>query len=83
MDKSFFRFLPALVELLLPASPAIGRIAHPIAPAVIPRATRDRGKGGKRPHRVGNGSRRVKRAAMKARNVDRHKAACKGHANVF
>lgn len=36
-----------------------------------------RGKGGKEPHRRGNGSIKVKRAARKARNVRRHRAACR------
>lgn len=34
-----------------------------------------RGKGGKAPHRKGNGSARVKRAACKARNVARNRRA--------
>lgn len=36
-----------------------------------------RGHGGKRVHIKGNGSARVKRAATKAKNVRRHRAACR------
>ena len=37
-----------------------------------------RGKGGKRPHSKGNGSVAVRRAALKRRNQQRHRAACRG-----
>lgn len=37
-----------------------------------------RGKGGKRPHSKGNGSVAVRRAALKRRNQQRHRLACRG-----
>lgn len=37
---------------------------------------KSRGKGGKRPHTKGNGSAKVRRAAVKARNVRRDRRAC-------
>lgn len=38
---------------------------------------KSRGKGGKTPHSKGNGSARIRRAAIKAKNVRRHRAACR------
>lgn len=37
-----------------------------------------RGKGGKRPRSKGNGSVAVRRAALKRRNQQRHRLACRG-----
>jgi hypothetical protein len=82
MVKLFSRALAMLAMLAGLSPPGTARIGA-AGPALIPRAGKERGKGGKRPHRAGNGSRRIKRQAVKTRNVKRHKMACKGHANIL
>lgn len=51
--------------------------ANPTAALAALAPYESRGKGGKQPHKKGNGSARSKRAATKARNVQRYKEACR------
>jgi hypothetical protein len=72
MNRPFSRAIAmmALVSAAMASAAPQAALAN-IGPYV------SRGKGGKRPHRTGNGSAHIKRMATKARNVQRHRRACK------
>lgn len=73
MKSQPFARARAMMELIITAVTS-GLSASMVAPTC---RYESRGKGGKRPVSAGNGADRVKRAARKARNVRRHREACR------
>lgn len=73
MQQSFSRSkaMFAAISAMLGQGMSMPTISGQIGPY------KSRGKGGKTPHSKGNGSARIQRAAIKAKNVRRHRAACR------
>lgn len=73
MQQSFSRSraMFAAISAMLAQGMSMPTISGEIGPY------KSRGKGGKSPHSRGNGSARVQRAAIKATNRRRHRAACR------
>jgi hypothetical protein len=83
MDKSFFRASPLLKVLAAMGANLVSLPAKALTePSLVP-VIRERGKGGKRPHRADTGARRIQRRALKARDVKRNKRAHKGHSTTL